>query len=147
LADRAAERLRAIGPAAEAARRIHTDNRLHAWEWIDAGPAGILKTDALDHASSHDLVGRQDAAWDIAGAAAEFDLSPDEAERLRRFVQEGSGHRVSPARLAACAIFYPAFQIGLWTLAAQTADAEARPAINDLLARYAKRLADERAWT
>jgi hypothetical protein len=34
------------------------DNRLHAWEWRVSPNGAILKTDAVDHAFAHDLVGR-----------------------------------------------------------------------------------------
>ena len=43
-----------------------------------------MKTDALDHAFGHDLVGCQDIAWDLAGAAVEFDLDTEERETLAR---------------------------------------------------------------
>ena len=49
-------------------RRIETDNRLHAWEWLALPDGRLLKADALDHHAAHDLVGCQDVAWDIAGA-------------------------------------------------------------------------------
>ena len=61
LEDRLAE-----GHALEArVRRVDTDNRMHVCEWLVAG-GRLIKTDALDHSSSHDLVGHQDITWDIA---------------------------------------------------------------------------------
>ena len=35
----------------------------------------LLKTDALDHSEGHDLIGCQDIAWDVVGAATELELS------------------------------------------------------------------------
>lgn len=67
--------------------RVETDNRMHRWEWLE-GPTLLLKTDAVDHAAGHDLIGCQDIAWDVVGAEAEFELSADErqalASRIRR---------------------------------------------------------------
>ncbi|HEY8381451.1 MAG TPA: hypothetical protein VIL09_04785 [Microvirga sp.] len=98
--------------AGEAAvRRVATDNRLHPHEWIVAGGA-ILKTDALDHAFAHDLVGCQDIAWDIAGAIVEFGLAPVEAARLAAAVGREAGapvHGGLVRRLVPC---YLAFQLG-----------------------------------
>ena len=58
-----------------AVRRVETDNRLHAWEWLHTPDGRLLKTDALDHHAGHDLIGCQDITWDIAGATVELDLS------------------------------------------------------------------------
>jgi hypothetical protein len=62
--------------------RAATDNRLHQWEWLIRDDGSILKTDAIDHCSAHDLVGCQDIAWDVAGAIVEFDFSASESEDL-----------------------------------------------------------------
>ncbi|HEX2553078.1 MAG TPA: hypothetical protein VHL98_05210 [Microvirga sp.] len=107
-------------PALEAAiRRVDTDNRLHVQEWLQRRDGSFLKTDALDHSAAHDLVGCQDIAWDVAGAAVELNLSEDETAALRAAVGRGSGHPVDPDLLAFCRVAYPAFQLGAATLAAQ----------------------------
>lgn len=117
LGDRAAEAILACWPKAALptlqalVRPIHVDGRLHRWEWLTT-PNGWLKTDAIDHSEAHDLVGPQDVAWDVAGAAVEFDLSAEETERLRRMV--GADAQLT-AFLRPC---YLAFQLGLWTFAA-----------------------------
>src|SRR5690606_7238055 len=68
-AARALDRLAAEVPAARsAARPCATDGRLHRWEWIALPDGRLYKTDAVDHALGHDLVGEQDIAWDLAGA-------------------------------------------------------------------------------
>jgi hypothetical protein len=100
-------------------RRVFTDNRLHPWEWLQLGDGPILKSDAVDHAEGHDLVGCQDVAWDVAGAAVEFDLCDDEIERICREI----GARAQPVDrplLAALRPAYCAFQIGYWRLAAES---------------------------
>lgn len=140
-----AERLdrRAALGASSTVRRISTDNRMHAWEWLETPKGELLKTDALDHSAGHDLIGCQDAAWDIAGAAVEFDLDAPETERLARIVGAEAGQPVDLGRLSACLIFYPAFQLGLWSFAEAAADPTSKPTIAALRSRYAARLQAE----
>jgi hypothetical protein len=101
-------------------RPIWTDGRLHAPEWLET-PHGLLKTDAVDHAAAHDLIGCQDVAWDVAGAAVEFALTPDETEALRAGVSEAAGRAVEPVLLDALTPCYLAFQLGRETMAAEAA--------------------------
>lgn len=110
-----AERLRRLQ---DRVRPVHVDGRLHRWEWL-ATNDGILKTDAVDHSHAHDLVGCQDIAWDVAGAAVEFDLPDAARDRMRR---EVVGEDPSAAELVAClTLCYLGFQIGWWTYAADEA--------------------------
>ena len=100
-------------------QRVRTDNRMHAWEWL-ASSAAILKTDAVDHHAGHDLVGCQDPAWDVAGAAAEFGLADSEVTRLRNgLLQEGCA--IDAELLAFYMPAYLAFQLGHYEMAAQDA--------------------------
>jgi len=85
-----ADRLRGweprIGVLEGRVRRCAVDARLHAWEWLALPSGRLLKADAVDHCRAHDLVGCQDAAWDLAGAAVELSLSATEQDDLlRRF--------------------------------------------------------------
>jgi hypothetical protein len=98
-------------------RRICTDNRLHAWEWLVSGDK-LIKTDALDHSAAHDLVGHQDVSWDVAGAIVELDLSDNEASQLCRIVRQESGRAVDQALLAFMLPCYLAFQLGAHLMAA-----------------------------
>src|SRR6185369_1193090 len=68
---------------AERARPVAGDNRMHAWEWLVLPDGRIVKSDAVDHHRGNDLVGAQDPAWDLAGAAVELSLTPEEREQLR----------------------------------------------------------------
>ena len=104
-------------------RRVFTDNRLHPWEWLQAGDGPILKTDAVDHAEGHDLVGCQDIAWDVAGAVVEFGLSDAEVNRICREVAAGA-QVVDRDLLAALVAAYRAFQIGYWRFAAESQSGE-----------------------
>jgi hypothetical protein len=99
-------------------RRVFTDNHMQPWEWLVIGDR-LIKTDALDHCATHDLVGCQDTAWDIAGAAVEFSLSAQDIDLLCIIVEEESGHPVSPALLSFLVPCYLAFQIGVHTMAAE----------------------------
>lgn len=106
-----ARRLRALLADPPVSRPVHVDGRLHAWEWLETASGDLLKVDAVDHACGHDLVGCQDIAWDVAGAELELELSPPEANRLARVLG------ADPRLLAVHRACYPAFQLGLWSLA------------------------------
>lgn len=107
-------------------RPILTDNRMHAWEWLVTPDGRILKSDALDHHRGNDLIGPQDVAWDLAGAAVELDLDDDELDRLAFEVARQSGTpRAARWQLDFYALAYRAFQIGRLTLTAQALDAGA----------------------
>ncbi|WP_395672401.1 hypothetical protein [Phenylobacterium sp.] len=134
------ERLEALFAAAAAPRPIRIDGRLHAWEWRRTPGGRVVKTDALDHAEAHDLIGPQDVAWDIAGAAVEFGLSDAETARLARAVGEASGARVDPASVEVMGICYAAFQGGLWSLAETQSDPREAARIRAHRRRYAAHL-------
>jgi hypothetical protein len=93
-------------------KRVETDNRMHAWEWIGTPQGRWLKTDALDHHAAHDLIGAQDIAWDVAGAEAEWGLDRGEADRLARELD------AEPDLLAFYRPCYLAFQLGYFAMAA-----------------------------
>jgi hypothetical protein len=132
---------RALGPAfaaavktwrgrlpeiARLARPVLTDNRMHAWEWLVTPEGRILKADALDHHRGNDLVGPQDVAWDLAGAAVELDLDDDALERLAAAVARRSGRpRAQRIQLDFYTLAYLAFQTGRHTLAAEALESGA----------------------
>lgn len=57
------------------------DGRMQPHEWIDSGER-IVKLDGFDHGNGHFLPGPVDIAWDVAGAAVEFSLSPPQVAAL-----------------------------------------------------------------
>lgn len=120
-------------------RRVETDNRLQAWEWLAVGDA-ILKADALDHAAGHDLVGCQDVAWDLAGAAEEFGLGPSELEHAMAQVERSAGRPVDPTLVGLLRPVYLAFQLGACTMAAGSASDEERPRLTRRSGVYARQL-------
>jgi hypothetical protein len=121
LGEDAERRLRAwqSGPQrlARHVRPVRTDNRMHRWEWLASGER-LVKTDALDHHAAHDLIGCQDPAWDIAGAAVEFALTESETERLCTIAEREAGWSISPELLGFLTPCYCAFQLGYYSLAA-----------------------------
>ena len=138
--ERAAARVTAslAGPAPPA---VWIDGRLHRHEWIRTPDGRTLKTDALDHARAHDLVGAQEIGWDVAGAAVEWALAPEVVTRL-------AAAAGAPAhRLPGLTTAYLAFQLGAFAQAA--ASHEHNPPERDRLRReqdrYAHRLARELA--
>ncbi|MBV9634916.1 MAG: hypothetical protein JOZ40_09835, partial [Methylobacteriaceae bacterium] len=99
-------------------RRVATDNRLHAWEWLEGADGSLLKSDAVDHCEAHDLIGCQDIAWDVAGVAVELELSADERQELRLRTQFMAGHPIAAELVACLTPCYLAFQLGYYVMAA-----------------------------
>ena len=119
-------------------RRVETDNRLHAWEWLALPDGRLLKADALDHHAAHDLVGCQDVAWDIAGAACELGLEGERGALLAAVEREaGRGGAVDPGLVALLVPCYLAFQLGAWTVASQVAAPEEAARLGAEVERYA----------
>lgn len=122
------------------AQPADTDNRLHRWEWRVLADGRLIKTDALDHSSSHDLVGCQDIGWDVAGAIVEHDLTKEEASQLIDQTGGLIGRALHPDLIKLFTACYIGFQAGLWTMALEAAVEESKPAIRDLLRGYRRRL-------
>jgi hypothetical protein len=119
-------------------RRIETDNRLQAWEWLALPDGRLLKADALDHHAAHDLVGCQDAAWDVAGAVCELGLEGERGALLAAVGREsGPGSAVDPGLVALLAPCYLAFQFGACSMAAQVAAPEEAARLGAEVERYA----------
>ena len=122
-------------------RRVRTDNRMHAWEWLHGGDL-LLKTDAVDHHAGHDLVGCQDSAWDVAGAAVEFELDAAELGALAQAVAARGAVRIDERLLAFCIAAYLAFQAGHFRMAAGDArDEQERNRLEAQVERYMRELA------
>jgi hypothetical protein len=99
-----------------------------------------MKTDALDHNASHDLIGCQDVAWDIAGACVEFDLSKTQRLQLAQVVAAETGRELREDVLELFEACYLGFQIGLWSLAAQSHDVTEQDRLTNAVARYEGRI-------
>lgn len=81
-----ARRLEAL-PCREA---VIPDARLRPFEWLRT-PHGYVKVDALDHGDGFRFPGPTDAAWDLAGAAVEFELDPATLHLLVRRCARAGG--------------------------------------------------------
>jgi hypothetical protein len=138
-ADALATRLADAEALEERVTRVWTDNRMHRHEWLLRGER-LIKTDALDHAAGHDLVGGQDVAWDVAGAIVEFDLGEADAARLCEAVAEESGRPVDARLLALLLPCYLAFQIGAAAMAGPIVGCREAQRFDAAAARYGKRL-------
>jgi hypothetical protein len=115
---------------------VHVDGRLHRWEWVGLGNGDFCKADSLDHSCDHGLVGCQDIAWDIAGAAVEFRLSAHETSGLQAIVAEASGRATPPDAVRMFGVCYAAFQAAAWAMAEQTAAPIERRRIRCWRSRY-----------
>lgn len=122
--------------------RMLTDNRMHAWEWLLLPEGRLVKADALDHSAEHDCIGAQDLAWDLAGAAVEFELEPGELRILESRIARRGSFRPHPLSREFHRLCYLAFQLGYYTLAAQSAsnDDEERLRLLRAADRYAASL-------
>ncbi|MBA3457407.1 MAG: hypothetical protein H0T42_30280, partial [Deltaproteobacteria bacterium] len=120
---------------------IQIDGRMHSWEWLVRRDGSLLKTDALDHHISHDLVGCQDVTWDLAGAATELEMAPGEVRRLGGITHLHSGRQHDPELLQLMQPCYLAFQLGRHSLAINSADRGEAHRLRAIVDRYAGRLA------
>lgn len=121
--------------------RVRTDNRLDRHEWLRSASGALIKSDALDHHQSHDLIGCQDIAWDAAGALVEFDASPERAAELIAAIEHWSGGAIDRELLAFCHMAYAAFRLGHARLGASMAgDIAERARIDRRGDRYAAEL-------
>lgn len=116
-----------------------TDNRMHSWEWLH-GAGQWYKLDGTDHHAAHDLVGCQDIAWDVAGAAVELALTDPEWQDLARALAIRIGRAIGPEFLAVNQLCYLGFQIGLWTMALARNGEGEQARIHRLLSGYEDRL-------
>lgn len=91
---------------------VCTDNRMAAYEWLRLPSGQLLKADALDHHAAHDLIGCQDIAWDLAGAAVELSLEDRQTRALADSLD------ADPALLAFYRTAYIAFRVGAHRLSA-----------------------------
>jgi len=132
-----------LGALDASVRRVVTDNRMHAWEWLRLPGGRLLKADATDHAASHDLIGCGDIAWDVAGATVELGLTGGEAAGLRDDLARRTGRAVDPALLAFLTPCYLAFQLGLHAMAARAwGGGEEAARAEEAVRRYAAHLRD-----
>lgn len=110
--------------------RARTDNQMDASKWLRLPCGQLIKTDAVDHWCSHDLIGAQDPAWDVAGAAIEFALERHEIASLAAQAGRAAGRLIDPELIEFSMLAYCAFRLGQAQLTGRT----------ERTARYEERL-------
>lgn len=126
------------------ARPVITDGRMNPHEWILNDSGQLIKTDGVDHGDNHFFPGPCDIAWDLAGAAVEWQLGADASDFLMEQFRRRSGVDVSPA-LPVYMLGYAVFRLGFCKMAISTVKGSAeeerlaeayrhyRAMVNDLL--------------
>ncbi|WP_214476716.1 hypothetical protein [Mesorhizobium sp. dw_380] len=117
-------------------QRVEIDGKLHAWEFLVGSEGTVVKTDAVDHCRGHDLIGCQPIEWDIAGALVEYGLSDGDVATLidgmRLDIDDGHIDFFEPC--------YLAFQLGLWSMAAQSENGREKARLSATANRYERGL-------
>jgi hypothetical protein len=98
---------------------VLADARMQPHEWIRKGDDELIKTDGVTHGDDHFFPGPCDIAWDLAGAAVEWDLHPDTLDyllgRFRGLSGIDAGKRIQVFILA-----YAVFRMAFCKMAAGT---------------------------
>ncbi|MER8513351.1 hypothetical protein NKH47_10425 [Mesorhizobium sp. M1060] len=113
-------------------RPVEIDGKLHAWEFLVCADGTVVKTDAVDHCRAHDLIGCQPIEWDIAGARVEYGLSDSDVTTL----VGGMGLDIDNGHIDFFEPCYLAFQIGLWSTAAQSENGQEKARLAATADRY-----------
>lgn len=104
--------------ALETENPVIVDGRMQPHEWISADR--IFKTDAVDHGDNHFFPGPCDIAWDLAGAAIEWQMTPDAIKVFLALFEKFSGIKASE-RLPIYMLAYSVFRLGFCKMAVSTA--------------------------
>jgi hypothetical protein len=99
---------------------VAVDGRMLPHEWLEDRSGRLVKTDALDHHDDHWYPGRQDVAWDVAGAAVEFELDRAAEAALVAACARRLADPLLGARLPFYRAAYLAWRVGYCTLAASS---------------------------
>ena len=95
---------------------VITDGRMQPYEWIASGPEDIQKTDAASHGDDHFFPGPCHIAWDLAGAAIEWQLGHDALEFMIDRFRQLSGMDVS-RQIELYMLAYAVFRLGFAKMA------------------------------
>jgi hypothetical protein len=107
------------GELREPARTVLVDGHMQPYEWIQGDDGRLLKTDAVGHGDDHFFPGPTSIAWDLAGAAVEWDLSRDACEFLVSRFERLSGEHVGP-QLPSYLLAYAVFRASWCKMALST---------------------------
>ena len=98
---------------------VITDGRMQSYEWIQTVSGQLIKTDGVDHGNNHFFPGPCDIAWDLAGAAVEWQLAPDALQYLVDRFRSLSGVDVKE-RFLFYELAYCIFRLGSCKMAIST---------------------------
>jgi hypothetical protein len=135
-----AELLRAE-PLLRRGAAIAVDGRMLPHEWLDCG-GRLVKVDGLGHHDDHFFPGRQDVAWDVAGASVEFGLDAAAEADLVAACATALADPALAGRMPFHRAAYLAFRLGYATLGASSlAGSEDARRFDTLRTRYREALA------
>jgi hypothetical protein len=103
---------------------VLADGRMQPYEWIASDSNEVLKTDAISHGDNHFFPGPCDIAWDLAGTAIEWQLSPNALDFLLRKFRQLSGVNPFPG-LRRYMLAYSVFRLGFCKMAMSTVSGSA----------------------
>ena len=106
---------------------ILADGRMQPWEWILCNDGRLLKTDACTHGNDHFFPGPCDIAWDLAGAAVEWEFDADATDQLLRRFHDLTADDVR-SRFDAYLLAYSVFRLGWSKMAIPTLNDKAEEA-------------------
>ena len=135
-----AGKARAMRPSGGCPRAACGDGHLQPYEWIRMQNGEVRKIDGVGHDCDHTLIGRQPAAWDIAGALIEWELDAHAAARLLQAYTAAGGAAIDQQTLAFYSVAYLAFRAGQCALAVQVHDPYERDRLQTAYEAYRERL-------
>ena len=94
--------------ALQPSRLVVADGRMQPHEWLRTSDGILLKTDVSTHGDDHFFPGPTDIAWDVAGAAVEWNLQPNALEFLLARFARLTGNdlrRTTPVFMLAYSVF------------------------------------------
>jgi len=92
---------------------------MQSFEWVQTVSGRLIKTDGVDHGNNHFFPGPCDIAWDLAGAAVEWQLAPDARQYLVDRFRRLSGTDVTE-KLPFYQLAYCVFRLGSCKMAIST---------------------------
>jgi hypothetical protein len=98
---------------------ILADGHMQPHEWIPSKDGHVLKTDACAHGNDHFFPGPCDIAWDLAGAAVEWDFDSDATEHMLSRFQRLTGDDAR-SRFNWYAVAYSVFRLAWCKMAILT---------------------------
>lgn len=118
---------------------VLVDGRMQPYEWIGTGSGEFIKTDAISHGDNHFFPGPCNIAWDLAGAAVEWQFGSDELEFLLGKFARASGMQIS-RKIAPYMLAYCTFRLGFCKMAMSTVRGSSEePRLEQAYAYYRQR--------